>query len=917
MRKIFFLLTSVLLFGINNFAQLENANWCFSFKNKVIFSLVSPPSVGTCVNDNDGFSRYGITCASVSDKDGNLLFYSDGVRVWDLNGNIMPGGNDIGGEISTGNHSEQGIIIVPKPGSQSIYYIFTVCRFEDRTHLSTNHGGFHYSLVDMSQGVHGEVTMSRIPLKNDDGVLIDYDYSNNIGLRTWEHSITSTLNRTKMGIWVTIFTRFHVFGEVRRRAYSYLVSANGIGLNQDPDGISPMPNSTSRLTPYCLNPLPSCSDISGASIKISPDGSYLANEIQNYFDLYRFDNSTGQVQFDHTIYYGGSTNYGVNGVEFSPNSQLIYLVNFADGLYQAKSGIEPKNYIEIRQAKTIPEDEDSTIIVGQFEVQPIEKEVSSFIPLPGGVLASGDLQLALNGKIYVCTPDYSVFPPSSANLGVINFPDVPGTGCQYVNNAVTLVNHANGSLPQWVHKTTIAWPKIYEAIEALGVRVDNNGNLFADFMVQNMTNNINHNGPTMSAGTGTTHYTTTTGVTNWVNTGVYTGLPLSGGILNLVKYAGGTNLYVDVNTGGSVTGPSLPANVKLLAQDNDGFIALDGYNLKSYNNFGIQISSIPIATISGYYLDPYLTSLAIYHPSNHRLFVCLSYYNGSLGYIFRIGVYDFNTSTYALSTANTPSNNQVHGPLLQVNNAEKTFIYDPVNQILEEYKWTAITPSYTTLSITNFTNSSLEELVRCHHLVEDKILIRGTGTNLYYYCINTSGSSYSATKIPYTLPSGGFTALYDRYVFEGNNVFITGQYQGTGFTIGSQAFPLLGSNSVFVTKFDLNEFNRPSQQSFFAKSGDTNSYNSTRIEPYNLVDQLQLFPNPAKQTLTVTLTQRANKANSLFFISVTNTAGEKLLTTFSNKYNTQLDISKLKPGLYYVSITTDKRNIVTKAFLKE
>ena len=76
--------------------------------------------------------------ATISDQGGNLLFYTEGSTIWDRNDNVMPNGSGLLG----GASSTQAALIVPKPGSCGIYYVFTT-----QDHLQI--GDFRYSVVDM------------------------------------------------------------------------------------------------------------------------------------------------------------------------------------------------------------------------------------------------------------------------------------------------------------------------------------------------------------------------------------------------------------------------------------------------------------------------------------------------------------------------------------------------------------------------------------------------------------------------------------------------------------------------------------------------------------------------------------------------------------------------------------------------
>ena len=90
-------------------------------------------------------------CAAISDKNGNLLFYTDGVTVYNKNHGVMLNGTGLKGH-SSSTHSA---IIVPKPANTAIYYILTADEL-------AGVNGLQYTEVDMSlDGGLGGVTSNK------------------------------------------------------------------------------------------------------------------------------------------------------------------------------------------------------------------------------------------------------------------------------------------------------------------------------------------------------------------------------------------------------------------------------------------------------------------------------------------------------------------------------------------------------------------------------------------------------------------------------------------------------------------------------------------------------------------------------------------------------------------------------------
>ena len=97
------------------FAQHEADNWFFGDNSGISFESGVPVKLITSgVNSSEG-------SAAVSDKTtGKLLFYTDGVTVW--NGNHVVVASGLLGHTS----GTQTALIVPNPADSLQYYIFTV-----------------------------------------------------------------------------------------------------------------------------------------------------------------------------------------------------------------------------------------------------------------------------------------------------------------------------------------------------------------------------------------------------------------------------------------------------------------------------------------------------------------------------------------------------------------------------------------------------------------------------------------------------------------------------------------------------------------------------------------------------------------------------------------------------------------------
>ncbi len=117
MKKVFIAFI-LILFGTCLFAQGEANHWFFGENIKLSFTTHDGEPV-ELDNEDTGFFDFSRGAATISDKDGNLLFFTNGDTVWNRNYEIMKNGLDT----SKGDYSRQ-IIILKKPGSENLYYIF-------------------------------------------------------------------------------------------------------------------------------------------------------------------------------------------------------------------------------------------------------------------------------------------------------------------------------------------------------------------------------------------------------------------------------------------------------------------------------------------------------------------------------------------------------------------------------------------------------------------------------------------------------------------------------------------------------------------------------------------------------------------------------------------------------------------------
>ncbi len=342
----------ILLFCSLCFSQNEANIWYFGNNAGLDFNSGSPVAL------TDGQLSTLEGCSTISDSGGNLLFYSDGVTVWSKNHTIMVNGTGLNGHPS----STHSALIVPKPNDPNIYYIFTV----DQGFNDAN--GIQYSEVDMTMdGGLGAIT-------NNKNILLHSPTT---------EKLTAIKNFSGNGYWILshkLNSNEFISYEITSSGINTtpIVSAVGTSVNNSEDAIG--------------------------QIKISPDGSKVAvarrgdlKEVQ----LFDFNTSTGEVSNPITL-FNPTGSVSIYGVEFSPNSEVLYASALSGRVYQFD--LNAGNNTQIIDSRIVIQDDS-------------ESNYSA-------------LQLGPDSKIYITKIE--------GYLDVINDPDVVGLGCNYISNGVYL-----------------------------------------------------------------------------------------------------------------------------------------------------------------------------------------------------------------------------------------------------------------------------------------------------------------------------------------------------------------------------------------------------------------------------------------------------------------------------------------------
>ena len=290
-RYIILFLSLLLLFRTSQAQDDKRANvWYFGYKAGIDFNGGTPKAL----SNSEMSQREGT--ASICDKNGKLILYTNGIQIWNSRHHVISGASNLGGDTS----STQSAVIVPKPGNPYVYYIFTT--YNELACITVDIG---------MNGGEGSITSKKVLMKRSTEKLVAIEHCN------------------KKDFWVLAH-------EADKPVYiSFLVTDKGLQSSS------------------VKNEIVSSDFGSVGYLRFSPTGSQLVAAFLNHgaFEIYDFDTGSGKVfnpvslahpDFEHAY-----------GIEFSPDESYIYVtgtLNTANRIFQLD--ISSKNATDILKSKT-------------------------------------------------------------------------------------------------------------------------------------------------------------------------------------------------------------------------------------------------------------------------------------------------------------------------------------------------------------------------------------------------------------------------------------------------------------------------------------------------------------------------------------------------------------------------------------
>ncbi|WP_229208977.1 PKD domain-containing protein [Dyadobacter luticola] len=266
-------------------ANQEGAKWYFGGNAGLDFSNNPPtPITDGKLNTPEGTS-------AIANSKGQLLFYSDGITVWNKNGDVMPCFNGKCDPLKGSPNSTQSVLIVPQPTCKGCEYLFNVFTTSD---------------------INGEklLTVSVVDMRRNNGLGAIIEQNTTLQQPTTER-IVSARNDRDSTYWVIS----HDYGTNKFRIFH--ATTGGLVETSSP-ALGMAHDSLNKAEGYMkFSSADSATGLRRLAVIIP-------GPPRNYVELFNFDDSTGVLTYDKKIDLGPAppTAYGI---EFSPTGEKMYI----------------------------------------------------------------------------------------------------------------------------------------------------------------------------------------------------------------------------------------------------------------------------------------------------------------------------------------------------------------------------------------------------------------------------------------------------------------------------------------------------------------------------------------------------------------------------------------------------------------
>ena len=325
----------------------EGSKWYFGGNAGLDFSNTPPsPLTDGKLNTPEGTS-------SIANSKGQLLFYSDGIKVWNKNGDEMTCTFGACAPMKGSPNSTQSVLIVPQPTCRGCEYLYNVFTTSD---------------------INGEklLTVSVVDMRRNNGLGQIIEQNTTLQTPTTER-IAAVRNDRDSTYWVVS----HDYGTNKFRIFHATtgglveVAAPELGMAHD---------STNKAEGYMKFSSPDSTTGYRQLAVVIPGPA------RNYVELYSFDDSTGTLTYKKTMDLGPAppTAYGI---EFSPTGEKMYVS------FQGDNGT--KSYLK-QYDLTLP---DSLVIETAITID--SSATQKFGALQFG--PDGRIYMAIQGSEYLAT----------------------------------------------------------------------------------------------------------------------------------------------------------------------------------------------------------------------------------------------------------------------------------------------------------------------------------------------------------------------------------------------------------------------------------------------------------------------------------------------------------------------------------